>query len=206
MIDATLMNAFCVRVEHHRRVIAWVLVGVVLASAAALQSAWPASHPMAELLEELGVLLIAGRIFCMMYIGGQKNRELLREGPYSVCRNPLYLCSVLGATGAGLSAGSVTLGALSAGLSIALFAGIISSDERRLAQKFGAPYLDYLARVPRWLPALRLWRDPESLSPRAQLIGRTLRDSAAFFLAIPLMETLEYAHATGFLPAFAAVP
>ena len=210
MTGAGVIEALCVRVEHHRRLIAWVLVGIVLASAAALQCAWPASHPMTELVEELGVLLIAasisGRIFCMMYIGGRKNRSLLREGPYAVSRNPLYVCSVLGVTGAGLSSGTVTLGALSGGLFALLFACIIRSEDRRLAAMFGAPYLDYLAKVPRWLPAFRLWRDPPWLSPRAGLIVRTLRDTAALFLAIPVMEALEYAHAAGVLPALLTVP
>ncbi len=145
-------------------------------------------------------------MFCMMYIGGQKNRCLLQSGPYAVCRNPLYLFSVLGATGAGLSAGSATLGALSGGGFFVLFAAIIRSEESRLKTLFGEPYLEYLATVPRWIPALRLWRDPESLSPRAELMVRTLRDSAGLFLAIPVLEALEYAHAIGLLPALAAVP
>lgn len=51
----------------------------------ALCAAWPRRHLVGELIDELGVLLMAaaisGRIFCTMYIGGQKNRTLLREGP-----------------------------------------------------------------------------------------------------------------------------
>lgn len=41
---------------------------------------------------------MAGRIWCAQYIAGYKNDVLVREGPYSVCRNPLYFFSFLGCT------------------------------------------------------------------------------------------------------------
>lgn len=208
--NCNVIDRLCARVERYRRPIAWVVVALLLTAAAVLRCAWPPSHPVSELLEELGVVLIAtsvaGRIFCMMYIGGQKNQTILRAGPYSVCRNPLYLFSTLAAAGAGLSAGSATLGVLFGASFFALFAAIVRSEEARLKDRFGEPYVAYLEQVPRWVPAFALWRDPEQLSPRVGLIVRTLRDSAALFLAIPMLEALEYAHLAGILPAFAAVP
>ena len=36
----------------------------------------------------LGGLVI--RIWCTFYIGNRKSKELITEGPYSICRNPLY--------------------------------------------------------------------------------------------------------------------
>ena len=41
---------------------------------------------------------MAGRMWCAQYIAGYKNDVLVREGPYSVCRNPLYFFSFLGAS------------------------------------------------------------------------------------------------------------
>lgn len=40
-----------------------------------------------------------GRIWCSIYISGYKNNKLVMEGPYSLCRNPLYLFSYLGGVG-----------------------------------------------------------------------------------------------------------
>ena len=39
---------------------------------------------------------VMGRIWCSLYISGFKNAKLVTEGPYSLCRNPLYLFSYLG--------------------------------------------------------------------------------------------------------------
>ena len=40
-----------------------------------------------------------GRIWYSIYISGYKNNKLVMEGPYSLCRNPLYLFSYLGGVG-----------------------------------------------------------------------------------------------------------
>ena len=42
---------------------------------------------------------VMGRIWCSLYISGFKNAKLVTEGPYSLCRNPLYLFSYLGGVG-----------------------------------------------------------------------------------------------------------
>ena len=44
---------------------------------------------------------MVGRMWCAQYIAGYKNDVLVREGPYSVCRNPLYFFSFLGGIGVG---------------------------------------------------------------------------------------------------------
>src|ERR1700759_4235786 len=41
------------------------------------------------------------RFWATLYIGGRKPDVVVDEGPYSVCRNPLYLGSLLIAVGAG---------------------------------------------------------------------------------------------------------
>lgn len=42
---------------------------------------------------------VMGRIWCSLYISGFKNAKLVIDGPYSLCRNPLYLFSYLGGVG-----------------------------------------------------------------------------------------------------------
>lgn len=35
------------------------------------------------------------RFWATLYVGGRKGSSVISEGPYSVCRNPLYLASFL---------------------------------------------------------------------------------------------------------------
>jgi len=76
---------------------------------------------------------------------------LVTEGPYRRSRNPIYLGMVLiylGVICATASPGALVL--LPAVLLVMEF-GVIRREERYLERKFGAPYLDYKARVRRWL-------------------------------------------------------
>ena len=79
--------------------------------------------------------------------------RLVTAGPYAYSRNPMYLGHIIFLTGL-----SLTLTSLFAAL-ITLVAAIwfhfrALRDEQRLVQLVGAPYIDYTARVKRWLPGL----------------------------------------------------
>lgn len=67
-------------------------------------------HPV----EHLGLIAIMvcvlGRAWCSLYIGGRKKQEIVTCGPYSLCRNPLYVFSFIGAFGIGAQTGSLTVG------------------------------------------------------------------------------------------------
>ncbi len=52
------------------------------------------------------MLGIGGRLWSILYVGGKKSAELVRTGPYSITRNPLYLFSCVAAAGAGAQMGS----------------------------------------------------------------------------------------------------
>lgn len=73
------------------------------------------------------------------------------RGPYRFTRNPMYLGMALGALA--LAAAFDSLGALLtfAPLIVLVEWGVIAREERYLAARFGAPYLEYRARVGRWL-------------------------------------------------------
>ena len=102
--------------ERVRQPVGWVVLAAGAASIALSHSAWSLHHAVHEAIEEAGALLIGacivGRVFCTLYIGGGKNAQLVRHGPYSVARNPLYVFSLAGATGVGLSSASLVVGSL----------------------------------------------------------------------------------------------
>ncbi|MBY0531885.1 MAG: hypothetical protein K2P86_07925 [Xanthobacteraceae bacterium] len=87
-----------------------ILVGAGFAAIS--DSIWESHSAARELIEFFGLLMIVAcivlRIFCSLYIGGRKISSLVVAGPYSVCRNPLYAASIIGAIGIGAQQGSAT--------------------------------------------------------------------------------------------------
>ena len=157
--------------------------------------------PSHELMELTGFLLLIvaalGRVWSFAYIGGRKNQELCRGGPYGMTRNPLYVFSFIGVCGAGLALQSLGLFVTAAVFFLAYYAIVIRAEERRLGEIFGASFVKYCAEVPRFWPrwhASHADKDDElTLSPR--LLKRCLRDVFWFLAAIVLIEIIEMAKA-----------
>jgi len=79
--------------------------------------------------------------------------RLVTTGPFAYSRNPMYLGHVIFLLGLALSLQSV-LAALITVATAVWFHFRVQRDERRLNERFGQPYLDYTARVRRWVPGL----------------------------------------------------
>jgi protein-S-isoprenylcysteine O-methyltransferase Ste14 len=84
---------------------------------------------------------------------------LVTAGPYSFVRNPLYIGNALTALGFwfAFSGGLTTVQSALMLAFVALVVGgvyatIIPLEEAYLAETFGAPYREYVARVPRIIP------------------------------------------------------
>lgn len=79
--------------------------------------------------------------------------RLVTTGPYAWCRNPMYLGRILFLLGLALSLQSALGGVITVGTMIE-FHLRVKRDEQRLGERFGQPYVDYTARVKRWIPGL----------------------------------------------------
>ena len=80
--------------------------------------------------------------------------RLVTGGPFAWCRNPMYLGHIIFLTGLALTLWS-TLGTLIAIATAVWFDWRVRTrDEKRLAERFGQPYLDYTEHVKRWVPGL----------------------------------------------------
>jgi len=129
-------------------------------------------HVLLDLGEIVGFFLLVvaalGRLWCLSYIAGLKNKTLITEGPYSVTRNPLYVFNFLGIVGLGLAVENPPLALLLAGGFALFYPSVVRSEEAHLKQCFGDAYLAYCAATPRWLPNWSAYREPETLviSPR----------------------------------------
>jgi protein-S-isoprenylcysteine O-methyltransferase Ste14 len=143
-----------------------VIMALVFLLARSRGSAGPGGPGVDRALNWLGLAVaLAGQALRFHTLGqvpegtsGQGNVleavTLNTRGPYAYVRNPLYLGNLGICLGLLLVAHEpwVYLGGL------AFFFGeyffIIRAEEDFLRQKFGAPYEEYLTRVPRWVPSL----------------------------------------------------
>jgi protein-S-isoprenylcysteine O-methyltransferase Ste14 len=182
------------------------LVGLALVT----QSIGGADGEWHERVEATGFLAmivsIVGRAWCSLYIGGRKKAEIVDRGPYSITRNPLYVFSYIGAFGIGAQSGSVTIGLGFVLAAMGVFYLTVRREEAFLEREFGAVYVAYKARTPRFWPRFSLWRDEEQLTIRPTLFVTTIRDGLVFLLAIPVFELIDAGQAAHWLRVVAFLP
>jgi protein-S-isoprenylcysteine O-methyltransferase Ste14 len=84
-------------------------------------------------------------------VPGQPSTALVVAGPYRITRNPIYIGFVLAYFGLAVMLTSVWVLALLIPVLIVLQRGVVELEEDHLERQFGEVYLNYKARVPRWV-------------------------------------------------------
>jgi protein-S-isoprenylcysteine O-methyltransferase Ste14 len=114
----------------------------------------------------LGIsVALAGQIIRALTIGlayiirGGRNRkvyakELVKNGIFGHCRNPLYLGNILIIIGLGIVADSILFYVLGIPLFIFMYMAIIMAEEDYLANRFGQEYIEYCRSVNRFIPRM----------------------------------------------------
>ena len=94
--------------------------------------------------------------------GGKQGRvhanRLVQKGFYGLTRNPMYVGNLLIATGIVMASGAPLAYVTVIPFFCFVYQAIVSAEEEFLRGKFGREYEDYCARVPRFLPSFRGWR------------------------------------------------
>ncbi|MDR6756965.1 protein-S-isoprenylcysteine O-methyltransferase Ste14 [Mycoplana sp. BE70] len=85
-------------------------------------------------------------------------KDLVTEGMFGVCRNPLYVGNMLIYSGVFLFSGNPLAVVLGIGLFAFLYQCIVLAEEEFLEKKFGDAYRAYCRDVPRWALRLRRFR------------------------------------------------
>jgi len=173
-----------------RTVFTWLVPLLLLALSLTLRRSdggW-AAYAAGVALVALGEVV---RFWSAGYIA--KDAEITTGGPYAYVRNPLYFGSLLLAVGYGLISG---LGLWGVGLMVGLFLvfhlAAILYEESFLTAKFGAPYLDYVRRVPRLLPSPVPRTTGAGRFEWAQALKNREQTSASFALAFVLLLSLRF--------------
>lgn len=181
-----------------------VLAGYYLFGSAFWQSEYPV---LEEVLFFTGVILVAigviGRAWCFSYISGNKDERLIQEGPYSICRNPLYLFSLIGAVGIGFGTETFVIPGIIAVAFLAYYPFTIRREEAKLKEIFGAEYEAYMKKVShRLIPSFGNYIELEEIiiSPRA--FRRGVFDLLFFIVPLGFCEIVEILRVTGRIPTY----
>lgn len=197
-------------VQKVRKAVLFLLLLIAVFFISVTASRWESGSFAHEAIEWAGLMLIVfciiGRTWASLYIGGRKSKELVQHGPYSVSRNPLYLFTFIGAAGIGAQLGSAMLAFAAAFVAWIVFSIVTIKEEQVLQTTLGGAYRDYLARVPRFFPDFRLFRDLDIVEINPRLVWRTFIDACVFLLSIPLAEGFEHLQHTGVLPVLFRLP
>lgn len=114
-----------------------------------------------------GAVLVLCGVGLRLYSAGvlRKDRRLQRTGPYRLCRNPLYLGTILLQLGFALASGVWSFVILALVVFGAVYIAVILLEERWLAKVFGGPYEEYMRGTPRLLPTFRSIRESMARVP-----------------------------------------
>jgi protein-S-isoprenylcysteine O-methyltransferase Ste14 len=171
------------------------------------RSAWEQSLPLIPaILYVIGLHLAGigavGRLWCSLYIAGYKDSTLIQQGPYSLCRNPLYFFSFVGAVGVGMATETFTV-PLVLGISFLLYyPSVIGEEEVKLRKMFPDDFDDYCARVPRFFPHHVAFEEPKSCTVNPRIYRRHIFSALWFILIVGWLDFFEDLHEMGLLPVF----
>ncbi len=160
--------------------------------------------------EVVGLLLLTvaaiGRLWALLYISGHKKRTLVTTGPYSMVRHPLYVFSFIGVVGIGLASENLLVLALLLAFYALYYPFAIRAEEKKLIQKFGEAYVEYMAAVPAFLPKPSLYKLSDHYEVDTGQFVRSFRDAIWFIWIFPLLHVIEAVQHWGIVPVLWRVP
>ncbi len=77
--------------------------------------------------------------------------DIVTSGVFRISRNPIYLGMLLLCAGVAIAANSLWVLVLALPFAVILQKGVIEREETYLERKFGTKYLNYKAKVRRWI-------------------------------------------------------
>lgn len=189
--------------ERLRISLTWFFTLFVIILAIFGQSSYQASL-LGKILFALGGSLAAigafGRLWCSLYISGYKNNTLISEGPYSLCRNPLYFFSFIGALGVGLSMGNFTVPVMVIAGFAFYYPLVVSGEEARLAEIHGERFYNYCQTTPAFLPRFSTFNEPGEYTVQTKFFRKDIGDAIWFILIVFFLQLIEALRTLAYIP------
>ena len=156
------------------------------------------------IMDILGFMFIViagvGRIWSSAYISGFKSGKVVKEGAYSLMRNPLYFFSFLGFLGTGLVFGSIFISILLIGVFWVTHLPIIKYEEQNLHKLFGQEYKNYYDNTPRFFPKFSQFSNPETIQFYPRKFTKTLIEATYLIFLYGIVKLIVWLHQIEILP------
>jgi protein-S-isoprenylcysteine O-methyltransferase Ste14 len=163
-----------------------VAPGGVVGLAPYLISGWRVDYRLPGLVRLLGVaLIVVGLLsvlesFARFVMRGHGTpapvappKQLVVSGQYRHVRNPMYVALVAIVLGQAAWFGSRASAAYAVLLLFLFHLRVVTYEEARLNELFGADFMAYRRSVPRWIPRVTPWRASPSTIAQESLDRRT---------------------------------
>jgi protein-S-isoprenylcysteine O-methyltransferase Ste14 len=159
-----------------------------------------------ELMQLAGLVFIAcaalGRLWSSLFIAGRKDTSLVREGPYSSMRHPLYALSLLAMLGVGLASRSVWVTLAMVVVFGWIYARAARGEDASIAQVHAAESEAYRREVPGFLPDWSRYRVPESLEIRPRVLWKAFLDAGSILGVYVLLRLADGLQQSGITPTW----
>ncbi|MFB3890868.1 MAG: isoprenylcysteine carboxylmethyltransferase family protein [Phycisphaerae bacterium] len=149
------------------------------------------------------IMVLAGlglRIWSSLYIGQRKSKELVATGPYSMCRNPLYVGTMVIVVGASLCMQNLIMGMVAVLIMVPVHLLVISGEEQHLEDIFGEDFLEYKRRTPKLWFALGKYASPATVDVPVKFMRRVFFDTLAVLLILPFADLIRMLQKANILP------
>lgn len=168
-------------------------------------STWEKDSPFfSTILFLIGAILVGiaslGRLWCSLYIAGYKTDKLVTEGPYSMCRNPLYFFSFLGAMGVGFASETLLVPVIMLSAFAIYYPFVIKSEEIELKKLHKDEFHTYFKNVPKFFPKISQLKEPEEYIVKPIVFKKHLFDALWFIWLVGILEIIEELHELDVLP------
>jgi protein-S-isoprenylcysteine O-methyltransferase Ste14 len=182
-----------------------ILAGLLLVLICVSGSLWEDKAPFLTMVLFLfGAVLVGiaslGRVWSCAYIAGYKTDHLVTQGPYSMCRNPLYFFSLLGALGVGLASETLLIPLVILVGFVGYYPLVIKREEAELLRLHKSEFEIYQKQVPKFFPKVSLLKEPEEYILKPMVFKRHLFNALWFIWLIGILEFIEGLHTLNVFP------
>ena len=182
--------------ERYRIILSRIVAITILFLLLTTQSMWETKNETITFaLFFTGMILVGiaslGRMWCSLFIAGYKDDKLVTEGPYSICRNPLYFFSMIGVFGIGCATETFTFPVVFILLFALYYPFVIKSEERRLKQLFGVAFEQYTKTISAFFPRLSTFSEPKTYIVKPSVYRKHIFSALWFVWIIGFLEVIE---------------